>query len=489
MARKKVSDSFDFIGFAPDAKLDDPGACSVMNGAVPTTRGWRAAPGRDMTNRFASTFLPGGTIGGINYFPSLQLAVYNTATKIYSAQIGNTMRDVTGGVTLSPVADSWALPAANLGADIVLNAGGSNLITAVLSATFAPLTGSPHANHLVTASRFVMALGTDVSSSGWKCSARDNAKSWTLSPASLCAQGILADDNVDGITTGVAFGDEIIAFKDDRAYHGRFTPGNEEVWVWELSRFNKGALEGKTAVKYKQGIIFLSHDNLYYYDGASLIGLMDGRMAKWYSDRVVNGALLSAVVVDEIADLVYVRVLLYKNDGTNDRVRVLLVCDPKTKRWGWHTAQEVWSIGPGPAMYPASASAFTPGKALTRVWMTPNTATDAERAPRELSARATANAVSAIVTNDFGDPFADIELTRANLKFIVSPTGTAPIVTGLCRNNLDGALVTASPPIARSPDGHFDVRQQARWHQLKFDLYGDWELEGYAVDAGTSGVR
>src|SRR5690606_19062741 len=46
MAKRKDlgGDHFDFIGFAPDAPPDTPGACQVMDNAIPTPRGWRAAP-------------------------------------------------------------------------------------------------------------------------------------------------------------------------------------------------------------------------------------------------------------------------------------------------------------------------------------------------------------------------------------------------------------------------------------------------------------
>lgn len=489
--RKDHDRHIDIIGFAPDADLDIPGACSVLDGAVPTLRGWRAAPSFDATPRFANSLALDSTLGGINYFPSLSLMVLSTKDdRFYSGMVGFTMREVTGTLTGSGVGDLISHPMTSLGGYIgvgFVSAGTSaGMAAAVVAGTFAGIPNSPAALHLVTANRFVMALSTEVNSAAWRCCARDDLNSWTQSPVTLATQGILADDNTLGIRSATAFGDDVIAFKTDRAYIGSFVPNDAEVWKWRLLPIHKGAIRGRTSTPYRQGILFLSNDNLYYFDGANLEGLMDARMSRWFSERCVPNQGQCSVVVDQIRDLVFVNVLVYDSDLLATYVHELFVCHPPTKRWSRWNSTNIYTIGKGPPMYGGAAVVGTTRHELASVWAAPS---DAKLAiPKEIAAPTTVGAIAQIVTNDFGDYAIDSELTRAHLKFTRAPTGASPTATAMRRNALDATLSTASS-VTRAADGMFDVRQNARWHRLKFDLYGDWEIAGYAVDLDSRGKR
>lgn len=501
---------FDFIGFAPDAPTDAPGACSVMDNAVPTTRGWRAAPTEQtaaalnhptlsfpvmafhqLNDQFNSAIIVEGRAATADGAATIGTATIHAAFHpAYSAAYAN----ITGPVY---ALGGWRNSAQTLFLSFgqyILCKGSNTLAAASVGVpmnTFAPVTGGPVTamSALVSANRFVLAFDF---SYGWQCSARDNHASWTADPATLAAFGQLPEAGTAN-RSAVSLGDEVLLFKGKDVWRGNFEPNNEEVWVWRQLGLNVTSMTGPwIAAKYKQGAVFLCDHGLLYYDGANLVNLMDERMRQWFATRIVQPTYRNSVVVDEWRDLIWVSVVMYTDDDattlpSGESKKTTLVCDPKTKRWARYTAKEYLNIFQGPVTYPGH---FFYGSGATNadiktVWGMPMAA---PYRPLPISAPAVTASAAQIVTNDFGHPFGDVELTRANLKFIVAPTGTAPIATGLYRNNLDGSLVTASP-VARSSDGHFDVRQQARWHRLQFDLYGDWELDGYAVDAGIVGVR
>jgi len=506
----------DFLGFAPDADLDIPGACSVMDGLMPTSRGWRAMPPLDRSeNRFfhgtASYAFPlaqawvsssalmfahetaqtdlltaaAASLGKIHrvypYITGVQ-TVIDTGTAGAIAVVAS--KDVTGTSTPSGYVRGPQAVWCDFGGVIV--AGGIGLsLYSTTGQTLTPIAASPSSTTaLVQASRFLVNFDL---SYGWRCCARDNALSWTLSPATLAAQGSLPGDNSYINRAAAALGDDILLFKGNGVYRGAFVPGDAEVWKWRNLNLDVLALRGRCAAPYKQGVVVLAEDGLYYYDGASLINFMNKRMSLWFVRRVLALGGRNTIVVDEVRNLIWISVNMYDSDDVATYSKKTIVCDPESQRFAFWNGESIHDIFSGPHMYP---SAWSGGKGdvrsgLRTVWGLPTTA---PYIPREIAGVGTAAAAAIIVTNDFGDAFIDSELTRVGIKFTKSPTGTLPIATGMVRNNLDEALSTLAP-VTRSPDGHFDVRQNSRWHRIKFDLRGDFELAGYAPDMTLEGLR
>lgn len=479
---ERKSPYVDFIGFAPDVDPTLPGVCTQMDGAIPTERGFRAMPKLDRTDRYNEFTAGYSTVPTQVYFAG-GFRYVHVDTNLYVHSASTIPQDVRPYTLVAGSPISFT----QLGSAVIMT-NGYNTIAAAASAggTFSAITGGPTTQKLLaTASRFVLAFdGIDI----WRCSARDNHLSWTANPATLAAFGQIPETYDDLIRAATTMGDDVIVLKEMTAFRGRFEKGNSEVWDWRKIALNVGAHHNNGAVPYKQGILILSDEGLFFWDGSNLTNLMDERLAGWYRKRVVQTELRNRIVVDELRDLIWVRVTLYDSDELTTYAIKVLVVDPKTRRWGvWSGTEGVSSISQGPTFYPGNytGSAILSRSTVQNVWLIPGVA---PYTPREVAGPATAAAVATISTGDFGHPFRDVELTRVSPKFLMAPTGTLPLVTGLYRNNLDESLSTTAP-IARATDGHFDVHQNARWHRLKFTLYGDWEMTGYAPEMTQAGMR
>lgn len=492
MARSSSRDAdghIDFLGFAPDLDQNTPGACQVMEGVIPTLKGFRAAPSADTTQRFlplAASALHDATVIAGFYMQNRSMFVIGK-NRIWQHQHSTTAVDVSGSVTASATSETYPMSMVEFGNQAYVASHDVTLAYQPSSGTaFQSITGAPVASFLVAADRFVLAFRGDGFNDSWRCSARDNGLSWTASPAFLATQGRLPDDDAYGIKAVNTIGNEVLLFKSHTTYRGRFIPNNAEVWVWEKLSINTGAIYGYTTARYRQGLVFLSNDNLYYYDGANLQGLMDERLALWYAERVLSDQTRAFVVVDEMRDLVWISTLMYDDESSTTYNRMTLIVHPPTKRWTKWNSNGLKSLVSAPSIWPGAWASTVSRGDLRRVWGIRNFDVIADQMPRELAADATATATATITTNDFGNAFLDAELSRASLKFTSAPA--AATVTHYSRNSLDATLETRGT-IARSADGLFDVRQNARWHRLQFNLTGDFELNGYAPELQDTGKR
>lgn len=498
VARKKRDEdgTFDLIGFAPDLDPTIPGACSVMSGVIPITgKGWRAAPSLDRSNMRFTTPTAATAFSQAHFSPT-GVVFLRAADQIIRTNAQMTASStITGSTTINVTYPSTFIDfgllvlMANPGHTIAV--ADTSVFGAAPTGTFAPIAGAPQSMLITAANRFVLAFDlTD----GWACCARDNHSSWTANPATLAAFGRLPG-RVDDLNRAVApIGDDIILFKGEGAYLGRFVPNHDEVWVWEMIPGLRLQALHYAAASYKNGALVLAHDGLYYYNGGDLINLMDERMSRWFARRNVAPTYSSRVVVDEVRDLIWIKALIYDDDtdtSTPTYSIYIMVCDPKTKRWSrFYGGESLGAISAGFNRYPSHwAGGIYIRSGLQSVWGFPVGTTAAATVPQEIAAPATANATTQIVANDMGHPFIDSELTQAHLKFITAPTGATVTVAPMQRNTLDGSLSTAAP-VARTSNGGFDIRQNARWHRLKFDLTGDFEIGSEAaVDLKPTGMR
>jgi len=488
--KKREDEHFDLIGFAPDLDPTTPGACSVMANVLPiSSKGWRAAPSLD---RYTSRF---STPTAATAFSQVFFSAGGNVLLRAQSQIISTNQFITAGTATGTLALLTAYPSSFVDfGQYILAANPGHPVAArstdvVSMHTFVPQAGAPQSMFLTVASRFVVAFdNTD----GWACCARDDHSSWTANPATLAAFGRLPGRSDDLNRCAATIGDDIILFKGVSAYLGRFVPNNVEVWVFELLRNVNINASHYTATEYGAGVVVLADDGLYYFDGASLTNLMDERMSRWFARYFVSPSYSNRVIVDEVRDLIWVKAYIYDLDNdpsAGGYSTYVFVCDPRTKRWGRWNGEAIINIEAGKHQYPKhwAGHGYT-RTGLRSVWAIPYGTTAVTTIPREIAGAATAAAAAQIVTHDFGHAFIDSELTQANLKFITAPTGATVTAAPMQRNTLDGSLSTAAA-VARASNGGFDVRQNARWHRLKFDITGEFEIGGLAVDLKPTGLR
>lgn len=509
----------DLIGFAPDVDPTVQGAMLDVKHLIPTQRGFKGQPW--WTKQKNNTAAPVGYLKfTISEKASSSLHDYvfvtdagSTATWLYGRDVASsdwTNLSDTAGFTGSP--SYGGIVWTRMGDYQVMYVTGSTGLrqrNAPLTQGFASgqkvstITGAPSAvNALVSAERFVMALGpthdgATASGDGWYCSARDDHSSWTVSQTTLCAYGRLVSSSGE-IRAGIEFYNDVLAFKAESMYRGRFVAGSDEVWVWDKLPYAVGCIGPHAVCKVDETIAFVHTSGVYLYDGAQIAPLMPN-FTDWLSQAspamVTDGDfgaydLYRQLLTTRYAHLRYdnIHKLLYLTyPSTSVRASYGLVCHVPTRKWtkvrfGGTTVDNGWMYAAPQSsnfvstMVSASNESTVSGTVVLNYMVhgTLNGASthyDATLSP--LSAATASGAVSTIPSftlNDFGDDYDELELTEARIRFITSPSGAT--CTPSYRNTLDGTATTAASA-TMSGDGKFDLRQNARWHRLTFTFTDD----------------
>ena len=487
MSNESITDLIELLGYAPDADPNVPGAvidCSLM---IPNHRGMQTPriPGTTYWQSTAAiTVSSSAFLTDAMYmdpiqsgFVQLYLGLYDSVSgSIYinAASFAADWQDVTptsGTVNSLPTFEQFGNYA--LMANGAFGGFFQRDLSATMTTPFSEVTYAPRMTHLVVAQRFVLGFNGLITGGGtsqydaWQCSARDDHTSWTVSPATLCTTGRLADAYGE-ITGAIAFNNDVYAFKYRTCYRGQFT-GPPEVWTWTEWPFGLGAVCAPK--RYKRGFLFLAADDLYFFDGASLTPLMDGRLRYLYGEL---GILSPLIVVDELHDLVYVNLA---NTPLHDSLNPdWYVCHIPTRKWGR-------AVLPGVLNYFAAP--------FTNAGYGPNTlwALDTGGSVRRVSGDFTAGAATGrpfLTLNDFGDAFADTELAGVRTKLITS--GGTSTATPQYRDQLDATLNTGQA-VPREADGLYEVHQNARWHRVKLEFTDATEVTGVRYDFREAGQR
>lgn len=513
----------EFVGYAPDAHPAESGVLVEARNVIPAQYGWEAAraPGApvfaDLTGdgpRYLTAlgfynvmfaWAPAGTDDfddttrffvhyyGLASYQLVEMRVGGSATAdVRTAYTGDRIKSM---LQFGKYYIAMASSAGMLDRTIVSS-----------TAAFSAITGSPRAQIMLDVSRFVLAFNMIWSgvadTARWACSARDDHRSWTLSPTTLCATGVLPDEYGAFVAAG-KIGDEVYAFKSGRVYRGRYVPNSIEVFEFERAPITEGALANAVA-SYRGGLVWAGPNGVFYYNGSEMRNLMDKKLSRWWMTtrhalNISTAQWTSApiVVVDESRDLLYVTF------ATVDQTRVRVVCHIPTQRWAT-IPQVATSTGglfdaellvQGPRLvagetqqsFPAGRSKipyyFAAGTSITN---TANAYLLLRPLPYD-AAPGTAQAAT-ITTGLIGDTFNDVELNRVDLGFTRAPAGGAQVTT-ITRNTMDDPNPATAAPITRAPDGHIDVHSNARFTQLKIEINGDFQLTGLAPNAKPRGRR
>lgn len=487
----------EIIGFAPDADPTTPGVLVDCDAIIPSEKGWRALPGRNLVdNDWNSTVaaLPDAEIRGVGAFRQglFQQVFAGTSEKIFALRFyspttaaaqyaGWEDMSRSGGYTLSVSDGMWMFEGFG---DYVIAAMGSafyaNAVTlqaaSALAVAFADIPDGPAACIVVVASRFVMALNLDGIPDGWKCCARDNHTDWTLSVATGCAQGRLVEAP-GPITAAIAFDDDILAFKEDGFWIGRYA-GAPEIWVWNKQAVAAGCVGPHAVTKAPDGMVyFVGRAGLFSWDGSVATPLMAGTLQRWWTNLTspISEGTHTECVYDEPRNIVWIAT----QAGPAD---VLLAYHVPTKRWGkTASSTRTWDLIFSLPVNFSDTSAFLFGYAPADRTIGLFDTSHRMCALAGPSASVTGVPTPTFTTGDFGDVSVDTELNAARVKFTSAPDSAT--CTPMHRAALDATLTTAAAVSRASGTGRFDLWQIDRWHRLRFDLQGDVEFTGYAIDA------
>lgn len=502
------------LGFAPDADPLAPGVVVDCVNFVPTARGMRTLPKPQPLGG------AGGNTGSVfttqrvnSYWIRPQSETYEQNVE-YAATPDNLFirtdrfRDWSD---VSPTGHAqptgfWSITA--FGPVVIGAEAGSSLLKPtpanvgngsvyVLPTTqnggeqATPISGAPTCCIVTSAERFVLAFnGRGGDSDTWNCSARDNHLSWTLSAATLAAQGRLVEP-YGPIITALPMGNDVMVYKATGVIRGRFVPGDAEVWKWQKLPVRVGAASPRAVCTLPDGRhAVMNSESCWLFDGAQPLDLLSGKAREWYQRVAYSlgyqfGGMCAAY--DGTTECIW---FSFKSYGAGTGVTTAIVCHIPTGKLGSvilpadiivetadvGTNSTVRSIGyfenntHGMMVLPASVNF---NDLLT---------------PDNSGAGPGAAAQSYLITGDTGDAFDLIDVTGVKLDLLRGADYNATARVSLFSRdirtdvNIDYAA-TSGKNGTHTPNGdRYGLRGSAHWHrvgvfpsnQTPMELSGVW---------------
>ena len=469
-----------FIGFTPDIDPTTPGAIVSCSQIVPTLKGIAAAPTPVDAGYGALPAACRGAVSTIRLDGQRRLLA-GTQTKLYELASG-TFADVSkaGNYTGSPE-NIWRF--GQFG-NVSLAANQTERIQSSITGAFADIATAPKAKFLETAAGFVMAMGINDATVGgdrpdawWCCNIYDYL-TWTPALTNQAAWGYLLD-TPGAITGQKRLGTNIVAYKERSIYIGAYA-GPPVIWQWSLISSDIGALSQECIVDTGVAHLFISQDDFWIFDG-SRPQPIGAPVREWFfrnSDAAYR--YKTKGYYDRIKNRVW---WYFCGSGSNGVISDALVYNVSTDKWGYArltiqtpvnaiTPDISWDQWPpGPATnyeniidVPFDSSYFDTNGDQIAVF-------GADNALKTLNGPA---AASSITTGDIGDDTAYSTITSVKPRFLLQPASAT--LTNYTKA-YEGDTAVARGTSAKNGN-QFDVLASGRYHALKLDMTGDYEIVG-----------
>lgn len=469
-----------FIGFTPDIDPTTPGAIMSCNQIVPTLKGIAAAPTPIDAGYPA---LPASCHGAatVTRLDGARRLLAGTQTGLYEL-LSNAFTSVgkTGGYTGS-TENVWRF--GQFG-NVSLAANQTERIQSSTSGVFADIAQAPKARYIETAAGFVMAMGIndaavggDRSDAWWCCNIYDYL-TWTPALTNQAAYGYLLD--TPGAIVGQRrLGTNIVAYKERSIYLGQYI-GPPVIWQWSLVSSDIGALSQECVVDTGVAHLFISQDDFWIFDGSRPRSIGSPVREWFFKNSDASYRYKTKGYYDRIKNRVW---WYFCGSSSGGVITDALIYNVNTDRWGYarltiqaalnaispDTSWDNWP--PGVATnyeniidIPFDSSYFDANGDQIAVFGPDN-------ALKTLNGPAIA---SNIVTGDIGDDTAYSTITSVKPRFLVRPTSA--VITYYSKA-FEGDLAM-SRGTSTINGNQFDVLSSARYHSLKFDMTGEYEISG-----------
>lgn len=477
-----------FIGYAPDADPATPGVLTECEMMEPALRGMKSAPSAAATNLPALVAECRGA-SAITKLDGTRRLFAGTQTDLYEA--GSATWTGVSSATYTGSAESmWDF--AQWG-NITLAVNGVDLAQESTSGAFSDLTAMPIATLVCAVSNFVMVANIADASythpDGWWSCALGNYTDWTPSIATQSARGRLID-TPGKITALKALGSDVVAFKHQSVYLGRYV-GPDIIWSWQQVPGTLGVQSQKGVVSDGTALYFWGGDDFYRFDGTRPQPI--GEPVKRWFRRNASQMYLHKMAGQFDRERSLVR--WYFVAGGGSALNSCIVFNAKSGQWGradrtieavvdYVSAAITWDS-------PGILTGLTWDDATyTQSWDSPFWLASSESpaiidSTHTLKTLTGVSGASSVTTGDIGDDDVFTLLRRVRPRYSTHPT------TAAMKNywtNASGSAVTPDQTVNAS-DGKFDVLQSARWHRLRFDWTGDTEVSGINADMVREGER
>jgi hypothetical protein len=478
------------VGFAPDQPVQTAGIMADCESVIPTELGFAGAPSPVAVPGVGvlSTSARGGAIGTATN--GTRRIFVGTQTKLYEYSSA-TWSDVSKvGDYVGSSDGRWSF--AQFG-DYALASNGVEVIQATNSGDFASIAAAPKAQIIVTAANFVMALNTNDATYGdqgdrWWCSGIFDHTVWTPALSTQANTGRLVSGGGD-ITAGMAFGQQVIAYKARAMFLGSYV-GGSVTWQWDQIPGEVGCI-GQEAICDAAGVhVFVGEDNIWAFDGVRPRPIADGTVRQWFFDNS-NPAYRYKTILSY--DRTKNRVWLFYPSRSSTTCDSALIYHVANKTWGKQAISVECALTFIEAGFTfntwdtagASFDELPEVSFDSQYWSAGSKALGVFDTLHQLNTLTGTSTSCQFTTHDFGSDAAVSRLDRVRVTFQSQPTSS--LCTGRTRRLSGGEYTEVST--SSQDDGVYDMRQTGRWHSLTFIFEGDVAFSDFDADLIQMGPR
>ncbi len=481
------------LGYGPDLDPTTPGLIIDGDGVVPTVKGMEGIPSAANESVPELSATATGAIS-IQKTDGSVRTIAGTPTKMYEIST-TSWADITRAAGDYTAGSTWRF--AQFG-DQTLATNDSSVVQASVSGAFADLTGGPVAKIIEVVNNQVFAFNTNEATFGdspdrWWTSALGDSGDWTPSIASQSASARLTATPGE-ITAGRRLGDEIVAYKEQSIYLGRYF-GPPEIWGFRLISDRIGAVSQEAVVPVDTDHVFMGIDDFYTFNGAVARAIGGPIKTTFFEDELdPDNRDKTQGILDRDHSRIYFFYPSRQGDGSLDRV---ISYNYRVDKWGPCFGLPIRSgfeyTRTTGLTYDALGTAYTTYDDIpatpydSKFWSgTKTTLVGIINTSDQLQTLSGEHTSSDICLWHIGDDQSFIFLNRTRPRFAKQPT-SATQHNSYAENLDDAAGFTSDSPSSTLTNGKFDFERSARWHKLRWTITGDYELLGVDIQGEEDG--
>ena len=468
--------------FAPDADTTLGVITNILN-ADGTSKGYKGSP---TASSVGVATLAAACTGAVlvKSIDSTTHIFAGTASKLY--KLGTTTWTDVSRVANYSSANKWRFAQFGSYTVAVNKSDATQYYLHGTSTVFADLANTPKANIVFTVNDFVFLLGTSEAIYGdqadrWWSSALGNVTNWIPDIATQCVTGRLYD-SPGVITAGARLADYAVVFKEKAIYLGSYA-GPPTVWNWIRVSDTIGTSSHESVQNIGQAILFANKDGFYSFDGTQIQNIASGKIGEWFRKRLdSNNAGKIVSIVDRNEKIVR---WWFPVSGSTGALNAWVSYHWPSGKWGYgESTIEATLDYASPAMdYDALAARYSTYADLPNVGYDATMFLGGTESPAVFNSSHIlcslngASSSSMIHTGDFGNDGNMSLVSRIRPRYL-HPADNATL-TNYYTDQLGSTLTTGVTTTEVS--GKFDFLQSARWHRVKLETSGDYEITGADV--------
>lgn len=355
--------------------------------------------------------------------------------------------------------------------------------------TLSSISDTIKAEHIITANGFVLVAnyndGVDDLSDGWACSAYQDATDWTPSATTQSAKGRLLD-SAGEITAFKSLGAYAVAYQARSIYVGVYV-GSPVVWDFRRVAGDIGVLSQGMVVATEQFHYLMGADDFYRFDGVNLIPLNSPCARRVIDTLNRETAYCAQSAWDEERGLAW----WFYPAGQSTVADSYVCLHIETGRWGYgridveaavqfiaggftyDTIPTDWTYDTMPSYAYDSAFWTGDGKSILSIvddshdLLTVNgSGSDSSMTTSEIGSNRDYSSISMFMPRFF--EFPDTATITIYAKYLTDEPFTLVETRGI-------------------EDGNFYFLSSALWHQFVIEMTGDYEIQGFELEASVDG--